>query len=408
MNAEQLIKECERELRKQFEEAEEIALYNQEKVLEAFRKNRVALMHFSSTSGYGYDDIGRRTLSNVFRDVFRAEEAIVSPLFASGTHTISTALFGLLRPRNVMLSISGVPYDTLLPVINGEGIGSLRDFGVSFDYVPLKEGEFDYDGIAKKLQEPHSMIYLQRSRGYEYRNAFSVESMRKVIDFVKGRSKAPVVVDNCYGEFVDRVEPLELGADVIMGSLIKNPGGGLAYTGGYIAGKKAYLDLIQSRYTAPGVGTEVGSYAAGYQNYFQGIFMAPHTVLQAMKCSLLFGAAFNKLGYEVLPKTDVKAGDIVRSIKFGNADEVIAFCRAVQKTSPVDSHVLPYPWDMPGYSDQVIMAAGTFVQGASIELSADSPLREPFVVYLQGALTYEHAKIAVKNCIEDVLSINNR
>ena len=408
MNTEQLIKECEIELKDYYEQLEDIALFNQEKVLEAFRNNRVALNHFSSTSGYGYDDIGRQTLCNLFKDIFVAEEAIVSPLFDSGTHTIATALFGALRPGDKILSISGVPYDTLLPVIKGEGNGSLKDFGVDFDSVALADGEFDYGAIEKKLSEPHTIIYIQRSRGYEYRNALSMDSMQKVIALVKSKSSAPVFVDNCYGEFVEKVEPLQIGADVIMGSLIKNPGGGLAYTGGYIAGKKCLLDKIQSRYTAPGVGTEIGSYAAGYQNYYQGLFMAPHTVLQAMKCSLLFGLAFDKLGYEVLPKTDVKAGDIVRSIKFANADEVIAFCRAIQKTSPVDSHVVPYPWDMPGYTDQVIMAAGTFVQGASIELSADSPLREPYVVYLQGALTYEHAKLAVRNCINDVMAVYSK
>jgi len=408
MDTQKFIEQCEVELKKKFDKAEEIALFNQEKVLEAFRQNRIALMHFSATSGYGYDDVGRKALSNVFRDIFKAEDAIVSPLFASGTHTISTALFGYLRPNDKILSISGVPYDTLMPVIKGENIGSLKDFLIDFDYVSLIDDDFDYSEIEKKLNQNYSMIYIQRSRGYEYRNAISIPNLKKVIDIVKSKTDAPIFVDNCYGEFVDTVEPLELGADVIMGSLIKNPGGGLAATGGYIAGKKALIEQIEGRYTAPGVGTEIGSYVGGYRNYFQGLFMAPHVVLQAMKSSLLFGLAFEKLGYEVLPKTDVDAGDIVRSIKFSNPDEVIAFCRAVQKTSPVDSHVTPYPWDMPGYTDPVIMAAGTFVQGASIELSADSPIRPPYVVYIQGALTYEHGKISLKNCINDVIALKNR
>lgn len=404
MDIDLLIDECEKEAEGLFKTAEKIALFNQEKVLDAFRKNKIALRHFEATTGYGYDDIGRAGLCDLFKDIFRTEAAIVSPLFASGTHTIATALFGYLRPGDLMLSISGMPYDTLAPVIKGEKIGSLKDFGVDFKAVNLLNNDFDYEKIEQALRQSHSIVYIQRSRGYEYRNAFSTAQLKKVIKFVKERSAAPVFVDNCYGEFVDVCEPTEYGADVIMGSLIKNPGGGLAPTGGYIAGKSKYIEQIQGRYSAPGVGFEVGSYAAGYRNFYQGLFMAPHVTLQAKKSAIIFGMVFKKLGYEVLPQPQTNSGDIVLSIKFNSEQEVVSFCRAIQSMSPIDSHVVPYPWDMPGYEDKVIMAAGTFVQGASIELSADSPIRPPYVVYMQGALTYEHARIALKNCVKEILN----
>lgn len=403
MEIEKLINECEQESEAQFKKIDEISLFNQEKVLKAFINNRVALRHFSGTTGYGYDDIGKETLANVFADVFKAEKAIVSPLIASGTHAISLVLFGLLRPNDTILSICGMPYDTLEPVLLGEGNGSLKDFGVNFAKIELKNDSFNVVKIKEALKQNPKVVFIQRSRGYNWRNAFSIIEIAQIIEFIRNNSNnAQIVVDNCYGEFVDKMEPLEVGADIIIGSLIKNPGGGLAPTGGYIAGKTDLIEKIGYRLTAPGVGLEIGSYNGGYQAFYQGFFMAPHVTAQAIKGSILFGAAYEKLGYETLPKAKDTCNDIIRSIKFNTESELVAFCQAIQATSPIDSFAVPYPWAMPGYSHEVIMAAGTFVQGASIELSADSPIVEPYIAYLQGGLTYEHVKIALKNCLERI------
>lgn len=385
-----------------FKKIEDTALFNQEKVLNAFQKNRVALRHFNATTGYGYDDIGRDTLCNVFADVFHTERAIVSPNLASGTHAISTVLYGLLRPGDSFLSISGTPYDTLETVINGKDVGSLSDFGVEFETVALTDtNEFDFPAIERRLKnKTFKLLFIQRSRGYNWREALSIEKIAAAIQFVRKFTKAPVVVDNCYGEFVEMREPTDVGANVIVGSLIKNPGGGLAPTGGYIAGDQSCIDQIGYRLTAPGVGMEVGSYALGYQSFFQGLFMAPHVTAQALKGSVLFGGVFHELGYDTLPDPQSTCFDIIRSIKFNTKEELIKFCQAVQACSPIDSFVRPEPWEMPGYADAVIMAAGTFVQGASIELSADSPIKEPYIAYVQGGITYEHVKLAVQKCAE--------
>lgn len=398
-----LIENVKDQLKPQFAECDDIALYNQNKVLEAFRKNKIALRHFNATTGYGYDDAGRDTLNRLFADTFGAEDALVSPYFTTGTHTISTALFGLLRPGDTLLSISGAPYDTLIDVISGNNIGSLKDFGVDYRQVNLTEnGKFDNIKIKDSLQSPHSVIYIQRSRGYSFRNAFTVEDIENIIKFVRGFSSAPIIVDNCYGEFTQKKEPTEVGADLIMGSLIKNPGGGLAPTGGYIAGKADLIKQIAFRMTAPGVGSEVGSYAFGYRLFYQGFFMAPHITMQAVKSALTFSKVFRTLGYNAMPFDNTVMSDIICSIKFDSKEQPVSFIQSVQYVSPIDSFVTPYPWDMPGYADQVIMAAGAFVQGSSIELSADSPIKEPYVAYLQGGLTYEHALIAIKKCVQSI------
>ncbi len=402
MDIQELIDGSEKSLSKEFRKIDDIALYNQEKVLAAFQKNRVALRHFAPTTGYGYDDIGRDTLAKVFADAFSAESAIVSPLLANGSHAISTVLFGLLRPGDMLYSASGSPYDTLIDVITGENIGSLRDYGIKFAKEDLIDGQFDLRSIENfAAKNKPKVVFLQRSRGYSSRNAFTVKTLKTVIDIVKSASKdSIVVVDNCYGEFVEKQEPIEAGADIIVGSLIKNPGGGLAPTGGYIAGKETLIQLISYRLTSPGIGCEVGSYANTYQYFYQGFFMAPHVVAQALKAAQLFCRTFDKLNYNVLPKPGDDYGDIIASINFNTAKELIDFVQTIQSVSPVDSYVLPEPWDMPGYNHKVIMAAGTFVQGASIELSADSPIKAPYIAYFQGALTYEHAKIALKNCLK--------
>ena len=402
MDIQELIDGSEKSLSKEFRKIDDIALYNQDKVLAAFQKNRVALRHFAPTTGYGYDDIGRDTLAKVFADAFSAESAIVSPLLANGSHAISTVLFGLLRPGDMLYSASGSPYDTLIDVITGENIGSLRDYGIKFAKEDLIDGQFDLRSIENfAAKNKPKVVFLQRSRGYSSRNAFTVKTLKTVIDIVKSASKdSIVVVDNCYGEFVEKQEPIEAGADIIVGSLIKNPGGGLVPTGGYIAGKETLIQLISYRLTSPGIGCEVGSYANTYQYFYQGFFMAPHVVAQALKAAQLFCRTFDKLNYNVLPKPGDDYGDIIASINFNTAKELIDFVQTIQSVSPVDSYVLPEPWDMPGYNHQVIMAAGTFVQGASIELSADSPIKAPYIAYFQGALTYEHAKIALKNCLK--------
>ncbi len=401
-----IINNAENKLQDFYKELENTAFLNQKKVLEAFQNNNVALRHFSGTSGYGYDDIGRDTLCKVFADIFHSEAAIVSPLIASGTHALTLALFGILRPNDKMLAISGSPYDTLLSVINGKNIGSLKDFGVKYEEISLKNNDFDFEAIEKSIKcEIPKLIFIGRSRGYEWRDALSVEKIGKAIDFIKNIDKNIVLmVDNCYGEFMDILEPTDVNADMMVGSLIKNPGGGLAPTGGYIAGKESVIEQVAFRLTSPSIGMEIGSYTGGYRQFYQGIFLAPHTTMNATKGSALFAQVFSDLGYEVCPEPTAKCNDTVRSIKFNTKDELISFIQSIQKASPIDSNVLPMPWAMPGYDDEVIMAAGTFVAGASIELSADSPIKEPYIAYVQGGLTYEHVKLAVIMCVQELLA----
>ncbi len=396
-----IIEKCEKNLQKVFEQLEDTALFNQEKVLNAFKKNKIALRHFYGSTGYGYGDEGRDTLNKLVADIFHAENAICSPNIVSGTHALALCLYGVLRPNDAVLSITGNPYDTLSDVIKGKNTGSLEDFGITFNAIPLKNGAIDEEKIAEFFESCDNypkMVYMQRSRGYEWRNALSVKDIETAVHFVRKLGfKGCIMLDNCYGEFLEKKEPTEAGVNLLAGSLIKNLGGGIAPTGGYIAGDDKYVSLVQNRMTAPSIGGEVGSYSQGYMPFYQGIFVAPHTVLQALKGVMLFGAVMRELGYETSPAAGEMPHDIILAVKFGNKDSLISFIQTIQKNSPVDSHVLALPWDMPGYENEVIMAAGCFVQGSSIELSADAPVKPPYIGYLQGGLTYEHCKIALKN-----------
>lgn len=403
-NIEKFIEESENELSGQFRNLEKIAYVNQCKVMESFQKNKVALRHFVGTSGYGYGDEGRDTLNALFADIFGAEAALVSPNILSGTHALTVGLFGLLRTGDTLFSISGDPYDTLQEVIAGKDIGSLADYGINFKKCALKEGEFDFDAIRDGLSvKSIKVVFIQRSRGYEWRDALSEKKIQQACEFVRACGfQGCIFVDNCYGEFVEDSEPTQNGADICVGSLIKNAGGGVAPTGGYIVGKREYIDKIAGRLTAPSIGAEVGSYAYGYQYFYEGVFLAPHVVCQALKGGLLIGACLEKLGYKTSPSVKSAPYDITRAIRFNTRVELIGFIQAVQEASPVDSFVTLEPWDMPGYQEQVIMAAGTFVQGASIELSADAPVKEPYIAYFQGGLTYEHCRYALTKILNKI------
>ncbi len=399
----EFINYCENKLSEKFKKADETAYFNQVKVLKAFSEYRVALRHFNGTTGYGYDDEGRDVLGKLYARVFGAESGIVSPHIVSGTHALTVALFGLLRPDDTLLCISGLPYDTIRGVIFGKDNGSLKDFGINFEYCDLIDGKFDFEEIRNKFNKKVKVIYIQRSRGYELRDAFSCAEIGEACEFVRSLGfTGCIFVDNCYGEFVEKFEPTETGADLAVGSLIKNAGGGLAPTGGYICGKQVYIDMIGKRLTAPSIGLEVGSYAGGYQYFYQGLFMAPHTVAQAVKSSLLIGQAMSELGYVNYPSVDKTPYDITRAIKFNSAEKMIDFIREVQYASPVDGYVCCEPWDMPGYEEPIIMAAGTFVSGASIELSADGPVKPPYIAYFQGGLTYEHGKYALERILNKI------
>lgn len=408
-SAEKLVSESLAELASRFAVLDETALFNQEKVLNAFRKNAVQARHFIGTTGYGYDDAGRDTLCAVFADALGAESAVVSPSITAGTQALALMLFGVLRPGDLLLSVSGKPYDTLTDVISGENCGSLKEFGVDFEQIALKfEGlkpVFDFEAIEKALKRRFvKAVFVGRSRGYEWRSAVSVGQIGEMIAFVKKISPDTLVlVDNCYGEFVEKAEPTAVGADLIAGSLIKNIGGGIAPTGGYIAGRKELTELVGKRLTAPSLGMEVGSYEGGYTRFYQGLFLAPQVTKNALKGAFLFAKAYEKVGFDTLPRANMPAYDIVTSIKMNSAKQLTDFCEVIQSVSPVDSNVVPVPWAMPGYQHDVIMAAGAFVQGASIELSADAPIKEPYIVYVQGALTFEHAVIAVRETLQKVI-----
>ena len=391
----ELVCSAERELSELFKTIDDVVLFNQKKVLDAFREAEVALRHMQGSSGYGYEDIGRPKLSEVFAKIMKAEEAVVSPLITCGTHAIAACLFGILRPGDLMLAVSGDPYDTLMDCIHGENIGSLKDYGIAYDKVDMVGDDFDEEAILKKLGEVNpKLILIQRSRGYSERQALSVEKIGDIIAKIRSVNKtACIMIDNCYGEFVQKLEPTEVGADIMAGSLIKNPGGGLAPTGGYVVGKHEYVDLVSRRLTTPTLGSEVGSYNASYTPFFQGLFLAPHVVGGALKGSALVGRVAEKLGKKSYPASNEYPYDIIRNITFETPDELVEMARLVQKYSPIDSNVVPFPWDMPGYSNKVIMAAGTFIQGGSIEFSCDAPIREPYTLYVQGGLTYEHVKL---------------
>ncbi|MEG0357059.1 MAG: methionine gamma-lyase family protein [Christensenellaceae bacterium] len=395
--------DCEKEVESVFESFKMTAQANQFKVIDAFKNNNVASRHFYASTGYGYDDEGRERLYRVFADSFGAEQAIVSPLLMSGTHAISTALFGLLRPNDTLFSLTGKPYDTLLSTLYGAS-GSLEEYNIHYQDLPLLEnGKIDIENALNLIDTSVKVVYIQRSTGYEIRPAYTTQYLRTIIGQVKKRfPEIIVMVDNCYGEFVCIDEPTQCGANVIAGSLIKNAGGGIAPTGGYIAGDTDLIEQISARFSCPGIGTEIGSYAFGYQQYFQGLFMAPHTVSQALMGVALAARVFEQLGYATQPAYNAVRGDITQSIIFGNENLLTDFIRGIQRASAVDGNVVPYAWDMPGYADKVIMAAGTFVQGASIELTADAPIREPYAAYLQGALTYEHAKLGILYALDEM------
>lgn len=384
---------------------EDISVYNQKKVLDAFRECKVSYHHFNPTTGYAYDDAGREKLAEVFAKVFGAEKAIVSPNIVSGTHALTVALFGLLKAGDTLVGATGAPYDTLQEVIGGENNGSLRDYGINYKEFALKNDKIDIESVSEYLREHKpAVVMITRSRGYSWRDALSVEEIGEAVNaFRNAYAGVTVLVDNCYGEFVEKTEPTEVGADVIAGSLIKNPGGGLAPTGGYIAGKEAAVTRIGYRLTAPSIGTEVGSYYQSYMPFFEGLFFAPSVVANALKGAILAANALGSLGYEVKPATGEMPRDIICSVKFNAREPMISFIQGIQYASPVESYATPEPWAMPGYDDEVIMAAGTFVQGASIELSSDAPVREPYIAYLQGGLTYQHCKIALAECLKRIL-----
>lgn len=391
----------EEKLSDSFKRIDEIARINSQKVLSAFQKYRVSDSMFAGTSGYGYDDLGRDTLDKIYAEVFGAEDALVRLQFVNGTHTIACALFGALRPGDTLLAATGAPYDTLQSTIGitGNYPGSLRDFGVKYREIDLlPSGEADFEAIAQAISKDKGIttVLIQRSRGYSTRAALSVAKIGEICDVVhKANPDICVIVDNCYGEFVETIEPCAVGADLIVGSLIKNPGGGLAPTGGYIAGKSEFVERAAMRLTAPGIGRECGCTMGNNRALFQGFFNAPHTTAQAIKTAVFCAGLFEELGYTVSPRAEDVRYDIIQTIELQNEDNVRKFCRGIQMGAPVDSYVTPEPWDMPGYDCQVIMAAGAFIQGASIELSADAPMREPYLVYLQGGLTYETGREGV-------------
>ncbi len=390
-----IIEDIEKKLEGQFKDIERTAYFNQKKVLDAFREIGVTTSHFAGTSGYGYTDKGRDDFAKVVAKIFGAEDAICSPHLTCGTHTIATALYGLLRPKDLMLSITGELYDTLHDTLFGKDNGSLESLGVDIKFIDLKNGKFDEEKIFKTVKKlKPRVVFVQKSRGYSSRMALSTDVMEPVFKEIKRLSpNSFIVVDNCYGEMVETKEPTQVGADVCMGSLIKNLGGSLAPTGGYIVGTKRAIENIERRFTCPSLGRETGSYEAGYRLFYQGLFMAPHVVSQAVKGGLLIGEVMKRQGYKIIPQSDEKCFDIIKSVVFDTADELIRFVQLIQKLSPVDSSFVPMPYAMPGYNCDIIMAAGTFVEGASIELSCDSPIRKPYIAYFQGGITYEQLKI---------------
>ncbi|MBD8068212.1 aminotransferase class I/II-fold pyridoxal phosphate-dependent enzyme [Bacillus sp. PS06] len=402
-----LVGDIEDKVRLKHHEIEQMIDFNQSKVLNSFRKHRVSDTHFNPSTGYGYDDIGRDTLEQIYADIFGGESGLVRPQIISGTHAISIALFGILRPNDDLLYITGKPYDTLEEIvgIRGEGIGSLKEFNIGYSSVDLtEEGSVDFEAVRNAITSKTKMIGIQRSKGYATRPSFTIAEIKEMIGFVKGINPNLVVfVDNCYGEFVEEMEPCDVGADLIAGSLIKNPGGGLAKTGGYLVGKEDAIKACSYRLTSPGIGAEAGASLYSLQEMYQGLFLAPHIVGQALKGAVFTSAILEELNFNTSPKWDVYRTDLIQSVQFDDRDMMVEFCQAIQFSSPINSYVKPYPSYMPGYSDDVIMAAGTFIQGASIELTADGPLRPPYVAYVQGGLTYSHVKIAICTAINQLL-----
>ncbi len=406
----QQAEECEQLIKPIFERIDGIAAYNEAKVLAAFGRHKISAAHLTGSNGYGYDDLGRDTLDKVFADVMGTEDALVRHTFVSGTHALTVALFGVLRTGDRMVAVTGAPYDTLEEVIGlrGEGNGSLRDFGVSYDQVDLlPDGTPDYDGI-KKAVKGAKLAHIQRSRGYATRPSLTVETIGKIVAAIKEVSPETIVfVDNCYGEFVERQEPSAVGADLLVGSLIKNAGGGIAETGGYIAGRHDLVELCGYRLTSPGIGREAGCSLNQNRPMYLGLFYAPSVTASAIKTSVFASALFEKLGYNVSPRYDEPRTDLILQLVLGSREKMCAFCTGIQHGSPIDSHVTPVPWAMPGYNDEVIMAAGAFTLGSSIELSADGPMREPYAVWMQGGLTWNTGKIGVLLAAAECLKEGN-
>lgn len=400
-----LVNDSEKELDKEFKKIDEICEYNSLKVLNAFWNNKLSEAHFSQTTGYGYDDIGRDVIEKIYAEIFGAEDALVRSQFISGSHALTVALFAYLRPGDTMLSISGLPYDTLHEVI---GIvpndSSLKSFGVNYEQIDLVNDNFDYEKIEERLNKSKiKLIEIQRSKGYSTRKSISNSKIKKVVDLIRKYDKDVIImVDNCYCEFVDKVSPIEMGADIIVGSLIKNLGGGIAPNGAYIVGKKRLVDLAGERLTLPGEGREVGPTLGINKQILEGLFFSPSVVASALKTAVLASKVLEELGYKVEPRYNDERVDIVQNIEFGKEEDLIKYCQGIQMASPVDSFAIPMPWDMPGYEDKVIMAAGTFTQGSSIELSCDGPIRKPYIAYMQGSLTYEYGKIAIIKAVSNL------
>ncbi len=402
MNVEELILDAENNLKEQYKNIDDIEFYYSNKILKAFKDNNVSENCFTSTTGYGYNDYGRDTLEKVYANIFGAEAALVRNQFVSGSHALSTTLFALLRPNDTLLSVSGLPYDTLHEVI---GIvpnpSSLKSYNINYDQIDLINNDFDYDKIREYLTNNKvKLIEIQRSKGYSTRESLTIDKVEKVIKLIKEVSPNTIVmIDNCYCEFVEKTNPIEVGADIIVGSLIKNLGGGIAPNGAYVVGKKDLVELVGERLTLPGEGMEVGPSLGVNKSFYQGLFFAPSVVASAMKTATLTSYVLEKLGYEVSPKYNDTRADIVQNIIFRDKDKLIKYTQGIQAGSPIDSNTLPIPWDMPGYKDQVIMASGSFTQGSSIELSCDGPLRKPYIAYFQGSLTYDYGKIAIINIL---------
>ncbi|HIU25287.1 MAG TPA: methionine gamma-lyase family protein [Candidatus Copromorpha excrementigallinarum] len=406
----ELIEKSETEVSSGFRELDDIMAFNQYKVLEAFQKNNIRDMHFSWNTGYGYDDPGRDAVERVFADVFNTESTLVRPIIVNGTHALTLTLTGILRPGDQLIYCTGAPYDTLEEVIGirGEGKGSLKEYGITYKQVELTEdGKIDFPALKEAIGPETKMVCLQRATGYGWRKAISIEEIEEWVKFVKAIDKNIVcMADNCYGEFLHTKEPTDAGVDIMAGSLIKNPGGGLALTGGYISGRRELVEKVSYKMTSPGIGGECGLTFGQTRSMLQGLFIAPKTVNGALKGAILCARVFENLGYDVCPKHDDIRSDIIQAVKLGSPEGVIAFCQGIQAAAPVDSHVVPEPWDMPGYDDPVIMAAGAFVQGSSIELSADAPIRPPYIVYFQGGLTYEHSKFGVIKALQELYDRN--
>lgn len=399
-----IVENAEKKVKKYFEFVDEVKEYNQEKVLKAFYNHKIGLEHFASVSGYGHDDMGREALDKVFADVFRAEKAIVRNHFVSGTHTLACCLFGNLRYGEKLVSVAGSPYDTMEEVIGkrGDKRASLIGHGISYDEVPLLNDEdVDFDGIRNKIDKTVNMVLIQRSRGYSLRKSLNIDTIKKIIEIVKEKNPNCICfVDNCYGEFVEKLEPLEVGADLIAGSLIKNPGGGIVEAGGYVAGKAEYVDQAAYRLTAPGIGAEGGAMLNQLRLIFQGLFMAPSIVSEAIKGSILASQVFEDIGFISTPKPHEIRTDLIQTIKFGEEKPLLEFCKTLQMYSPIESYLTPVPDEVPGYDCKLIMAGGSFIEGSTIELSADGPVRPPYAAYMQGGLNYAHVKTALKGIVE--------